>query len=305
MAAARAKHNIKPFNSYILGGFECSTHRRRDGCRLDLVEATKHDIKSIEDYRSLLGYQIYTARDGIRWHLVQAQSDHYVWSSFLPMLRSAREVGIQVIWDLAHYGYPDWLDIWDKNFVHHYEKWARAVACLVKEETDEIPSYVPINEISYWSWAGGTEGYMNPFATDRTPQLREILVRAAIAGIEALWSVDPRACIIHAEPVTHMVPASESLADYHKSQFFNEEQFRAWDMISGLEAPLLGGHPRYLGILGVNFYPHNEATTERAVIDRNDNRYKPFCNYPGGWAARLARGGAFGTCPGLARHALG
>src|SRR4051812_22983097 len=56
---------------------------------------------------------------------------------------------------------------------------------------------------------------------------------------------------------------SESLADYHKSQFFNEEQFRAWDMISGLEAPLLGGHPRYVGILGVNFYPHNEATTER------------------------------------------
>src|SRR4051794_22170574 len=26
-------------------------------------------------------------------------------------------------------------------------------------------------------------------------------------------------------------------------------------------------------------------------------------NYPGGWAARLARGGAFGTCPALARHA--
>src|SRR5829696_8301912 len=24
-------------------------------------------------------------------------------------------------------------------------------------------------------------------------------------------------------------------------------------------------------------------------------------NYPGGWAARLARGGAFGTCPALAR----
>src|SRR4051812_34247789 len=28
-------------------------------------------------------------------------------------------------------------------------------------------------------------------------------------------------------------------------------------------------------------------------------------NYPGGWAARLARGGPFGARPGLARHALG
>lgn len=31
----------------------------------------------------------------------------------------------------------------------------------------------------------------------------------------------------------------------------------------------------------------------------------PGRTVPGGWAARLARGGAFGTCPALARHALG
>ena len=36
----------------------------------------------------------------------------YDWSSFLPMLRAARETGTQVLWDLLHYGWPDDLDIW-------------------------------------------------------------------------------------------------------------------------------------------------------------------------------------------------
>src|SRR3712207_8963919 len=31
----------------------------------------------------------------------------YDWSSFLPMLRAARDRGIQVIWDLCHYGWPE------------------------------------------------------------------------------------------------------------------------------------------------------------------------------------------------------
>jgi hypothetical protein len=28
------------------------------------------------------------------------------------MLKAARHAGLGVIWDLCHYGYPDWLNIW-------------------------------------------------------------------------------------------------------------------------------------------------------------------------------------------------
>ncbi len=31
------------FRSFFLGGFECSTQRRADGRRLDLIAATRHD----------------------------------------------------------------------------------------------------------------------------------------------------------------------------------------------------------------------------------------------------------------------
>lgn len=36
--------------SFFLGGFECSTHRRADGERLDLIASSGHDRLALEDY---------------------------------------------------------------------------------------------------------------------------------------------------------------------------------------------------------------------------------------------------------------
>ena len=60
------------FRSFFLGGFECSTHRRKDGRRLDLIAATRHDILAEEDYRQLAEHGIRSGRDGGRWNVLQA-----------------------------------------------------------------------------------------------------------------------------------------------------------------------------------------------------------------------------------------
>ena len=39
------------FESWFMAGFECSSHRRRDGVRLDLIRATGHDKHVLRDYR--------------------------------------------------------------------------------------------------------------------------------------------------------------------------------------------------------------------------------------------------------------
>jgi hypothetical protein len=52
------------FRSFLLGGFECSTHRRRDGRRLDLIRASRHDEFAREDYERLRARGICAARDG-------------------------------------------------------------------------------------------------------------------------------------------------------------------------------------------------------------------------------------------------
>src|ERR671913_1276411 len=52
------------FQSWFIGGFECSTHRRRDGRRLDLLASTRHDTYARSDYLTLAEHRISTVRDG-------------------------------------------------------------------------------------------------------------------------------------------------------------------------------------------------------------------------------------------------
>src|SRR5262249_24968080 len=151
--------------SVFLGGFECSTHRRADGRRLDLLVATKHDVNVLADYRVLQSQGIHSVRDGVRWHLIETTPGRYDWSSFLPMLPAARQTGPQGFWDLCNYGYPDDLAIWSPAFVERFAKFCPAFATIVREETPEPQFYCPVNEISFWAWAGAQVAEFNPMCT--------------------------------------------------------------------------------------------------------------------------------------------
>jgi hypothetical protein len=66
-ALARRADSLSPpefsksdlFQSFFLGGFECSSHRRRDGRRLDLLASTHHDMNAESDYRALTHHGIH------------------------------------------------------------------------------------------------------------------------------------------------------------------------------------------------------------------------------------------------------
>ncbi|HUQ35578.1 MAG TPA: beta-glucosidase [Aestuariivirga sp.] len=264
------------FRSFFQGGFECSTHRRKDGVRLDVIHATSHDVLAGEDYKLLATLNIRTVRDGLRWHLIEQNPGKYDWSSFLPMLRAARKTNTQIVWDLFHYGWPDWIDIWSAEFIERYAAFAKAVAQLVHDESDDVPFYVPINEISFTAWAGGEFAVFNPGARGRGDSLKRQLVRAAIAGIEGIWNVNPAARIAHIEPAINVLPASGFKESQIKALEYNNSQFAAWDMLSGTLEPELGGSNRYLDILGVNYYCHNQWIEGNGPIDFRDPRAKPL-----------------------------
>src|SRR5205085_9934286 len=124
------------FKSFWMGGFECSTHRlpqrktlgRFAGLRLDLIKATRHDEFALQDYERLQEVGIRTARDGVRWHLIEKSPSRYDFSSLIPMLRGARQTRTQVIWDLLHYGWPDGLSVWCAAFVDRFARFVRAFA---------------------------------------------------------------------------------------------------------------------------------------------------------------------------------
>ena len=246
------------FPSFFIGGFECASHQLLSGRRLDLTAATAHDRHATQDYQRLREYGIRVARDGIRWHLIEPSPYNYDFSSVLPMLRASRETEIQIIWDLCHYGWPKDIDIFSVEFIKRFAGMVRAFVHLLQEESD-LPLFIaPINEISFFAWAGGESAYLNPFETERPHELKAQLVRAAIEGIEAAWSVNRRTRIVHTDPLINVVHNLTRPEEFLVAEYYRLLMFQAWDMLAGRRRPDLGGDEKYLDIIGVNYYPNNQ-----------------------------------------------
>ncbi len=277
---------MRIFRSPLLGGFECSTHRRADGVRLDMIAATRHDELADADYARLRGLGIRAARDGFRWHLIEEVHGRYDFSSALPLVRAARDAGVQVVWDLCHYGWPDDVDVFSASFVERFAEYARAAAMVVAAETDEETLWIPINEIGYLAWAGGDIGYLNPFATGRGLELKMQLVRALIAATDAIRSVDASSRVATAEPCTSLV---SRLPDDLAAVRHRDWECETWDMLSGRRWAEIGGAPRYLDLIGVNYYPTNQFFEDDTRVFRDDPLYRPLREILSEIAARYDR----------------
>ena len=277
--------NESPFKSFFGGGFECSTHRLIDGRRLDLVAATRHEEFALPDYQRLKEQNLRVAREGLRWHLVERTRGHYDFSTALPIVRAARETGTQVIWDLCHFGWPDHLDIFSPEFATALASYGTAFAKWLRNEIDGPGFFVPVNEISFFSWAAGDEGSIYPFAAGRGFELKRLLVRAVIHTMDAIWSAMPDARFVHVDPVIHVIAALKRPEDKPDAEAYRLSQFQSWDMISGRLCPELGGNEKYLDIIGANFYPHNQwfynlrgyqRIRRFTQISRKHPSYRPF-----------------------------
>ncbi len=244
------------FASFWIAGFESACQINSLRQRVDMIAGVQHDIQALEDYRMLPEAGMRTARDGLRWPLID-RGGALDFSSFLPMLRAALETGTQIILNLCHYGYPGDLDIFSAQFVDRFARYAGAAARLVREHSDSVPFYAPINEISFFTWAA-TRDIIYPFAHGRDDELKQQLIRAVIAGCEAIWDVDRRARFVYPEPIIQVFPPRSQPERAAEAAAFTESQYQAWDMIAGKLQPELGGHERYLDILGANYYHSNQ-----------------------------------------------
>ncbi len=264
------------FNSFFLGGFECSTHKRADGIRLDLIALSGHDVQAAGDYGRLAAHGLEAARDGLRWHLVERRRGIYDWSSLLPQLRAARAAGVQVIWDLFHYGWPNGADVWSPGFVERFGAFCDAAARIVRDESDGQLWFCPVNEISFLSWAGGDMGGMNPFARGRGGELKAQLVRMYLAAVAAVRAVDRNAKFITAEPLINIIP--QSGLNHHQSAAadYMEAQHEAVDFLLGRRRPELGGHLDAVDVVGVNYYFNNQWIDHGRPVHLGEPIFKPL-----------------------------
>jgi len=273
------------FSGFFGAGFECTTFRRRSGQVLDLVAATGHDRFAHQDYIRLQQQGFRFAREGVRWEKVEAEPGHYDFSSVAPILSAALATDTQVVWDLCHFAWPKHVDLLSPDFVSSLARYGAAFAAWLEQETSGPHFFVPVNEISFFSWASGDEGSMYPFVTGRGFELKVQLVRAAIQAMDAIWSVSASARFVHVDPVIHVIASPRHPEEQAEAEAYRLSQFQAWDMLTGRLWPELGGQDRYLDILGVNFYPHNQwfynlknfrRIRKFAPLSRRHPLYRPF-----------------------------
>jgi len=265
------------FASFFQAGFECASHRRRDGVRLDLIRATGHDRHVLQDYRQCKALGFGTLRDGLRWHLIEQAPGKYDWSSWRPALEAAAEAGVEVIWDLFHYGVPDHVDPAAADFPKRFADFAVAAVDVVQSSGGR-PLICPLNEINFASWAVEV-GYFPGLGPPELGVFKRQLVRTAIAAARAIRSACPAAVLVSAEPLVHIAPRSHRRADVRFAEAQRAGQYEAYDWILGRAEPELGGDASLFDVIGANFYPHNQwYADDGATIPMGHHEYRPLAD---------------------------
>ncbi len=274
------------FPTFFLSGFECSTFIWKDRGRRDLVAETRHHEHAQEDYQLLRDVGIAVAREGIPWPLVEKRG-YYDFSSLDPVLDAINRTRILPVWDLCHYGYPIDADPLDPDFAARFARYCRAAAEYVIARV-HLPGphfFTPINEITFFAFMGGQWGWVAPGlqGDERRFALRRALCRAAIAGVQALRTVDPAARMVNIDPLVNVVAPRDrpdlAAAAHHETY---EDTFVAWDILAGKQHPEYGGSPDILDIVGVNCYSFGQMEYREggphASLPPDDDRIVPLCD---------------------------
>lgn len=253
-------HGPSPFLSFWQAGFEGADHLNGSAQALCMNSMTDHHRQASSDYGRLAVLGLRTIRESASWR----QIDHkgkFDFKRVQDLCRHARERNLQVMWTCSHYGIPSDVDIFSDAFPRRLADYCHALAHAVRPyRHGALPAiYTPINEISFLAWAVCETGLIHPHRGDR-PQdgfaLKKHLVRAFMLAADAIRAADPDARMLVVDPLVHSSPEHED--QQAPAALLDSYQFQAWDMLAGTLEPQLGGSPKYLDLVGANYYPSNQ-----------------------------------------------
>ncbi|HEX4950753.1 MAG TPA: glycoside hydrolase [Blastocatellia bacterium] len=265
------------FRSFLQAGFEGTTGYNRHGEWIDQIVATEHDLHVNEDYARLRELGLLTVREAVRWPLVNPTAGRYDFSSLVPFLEASTKYDLEIIYDLFHFGYPAHIDLFTRDFPSQFADYCYAVGRYLREQVPHARYFTPVNEPSFFSWAAGEVGLFAPHARGRGFELKVQLIRAALAGINALRAALPTARIVNVDPLCRVAASPEHINRQAEIHHFNEQVvFQSWDMLSGRLMPELGGSRQHLDIVGINYYWTNQWEWCGSTLPEDDARRVPL-----------------------------
>ena len=249
-----------PFDSFWWGGYECTDQLNAFGNRVDFLPLTGHLQELDPDYAALGQFGVQTVREGIRWAFVEQTPYHYDWSTVKMMLDAGQRHGIQQVWDICHFGFPDDLTPLHPMFARRFAALCRAFVDFYRSQRpDDVLIVTPINEVSFMSWLGGDARGTSPYCVGQGWEVKYGLMRAYIEGSHAMREMDPSIRFLSTEPLINIVPPPNPWESHRReAKRMHRDQFQAINMLSGRMCPELGGHESLLDIIGFNYYYDNQ-----------------------------------------------
>lgn len=245
------------------------------GRTLDEYDLTQHYRFWREDLDLAASLGVRCMRYGIPWYKVNPAPGVFDWSWTDEVLQyMVRDLGIQPIVDLMHYGCPLWLE---REFVNpeYPERVTEYTRAFVERYRDLTLYYTPLNEPWMNTWLCGYTGVWPPYLRGWRGWTRVMmaLVRGMSLTVAAIRELQPEAQIVHVEATSSFVagePGMEAEAEeWWKRRFLATDLLHGWvdgrhplqrwlleNGASSEELEWLRGHPQTIDVMGCNFYPN-------------------------------------------------
>lgn len=288
---------VKSLPFLFATGIENSYPTISTGRRVDEMEKCGHLDRWDEDFGLVRELGLDALRYGPAWYRTHIAPDRFDWSSADDPMQRLRELDIDVIADLCHFGTPDWLGgFQDPAFPLLFADYARTFA----RRYPWVRYYTPVNEIFIAATFSARYGWWNECLASDAAFVRALrnLCMAHELAVEAIVAERPDAIIVQSESIEQFHAAGRN--SVARADHLNGVRFLSLDLTLGRE-PEPGMmsflHAHGVSALDLSFFRERRVPDQRWIgLD-----YYPTCEH------RVASTGRQTICwqgHGLARIAM-
>ena len=248
---------------FFATGIENSYPTIANGNRIDQMDKCGHYARWEDDFALVKEMGLNALRYGPAYYRTHVAPDRYCWESCdEPMLR-LKELGIEVIADLCHFGVPSWLGgFQDPAFPVLFAEYARAFA----RRYPWVRYFTPVNEIFVCASFSALRGWWNECEASDAAFVRAVrnLCMAHELAVEAILAERPDAIIVQSESIEHFHAAGKAATT--RADHLNALKFLSLDLTLGRElAPRMAGFLNEHGVSSndLSFFRERRAVGQR------------------------------------------
>ncbi len=259
---------------------------------LDEYGLTHHYQYWREDLDRVAGLGVRAIRYGMPWYKVEPAKGQFDWAWADRAIDHAVSTGVEIIFDLMHYGVPLWLDnqFLNSDYEKHVADWGGAFA---ERFRDRVRYFTPFNEPLICSEFCGLRGIWPPYLRGADGQVKILrnISRGMTLTIEAIRAANPEAIMVQVDAAGEVLPDTPDLAEaaaFETAKTFmatdlvvgivgQDHILRDWLLANGMTESDLQWHldrPQHLEFVGTNYYP--EVSQQKLVRQGDELIRKPI-----------------------------